>query len=50
MRTRLFKSGSSQAVRIPNRPADDVKIERQGDSLVEGMAILDNVRSSAVAA
>jgi antitoxin VapB len=39
MRTRLFKSGNSLAVRIPKElhfdaPADDVEIERQGDSLV----------------
>ncbi len=39
MKTRLFKSGNSLAVRIPKElhfdaPADDVEIERQGDSLV----------------
>ena len=39
MRTRLFKSGNSLAVRIPKElhfdaPADDVEIERQGDSLI----------------
>ena len=38
MRTRLFKSGNSMAVRIPKQlhfeaPAE-VEIERQGDSLV----------------
>ena len=39
MRTRLFKSGNSLAVRIPKElhfeaSADDVEIERHGDSLV----------------
>ena len=39
MRTRLFKSGNSLAVRIPKElrfdaPADDVEIERVGDTLV----------------
>ena len=39
MRTRLFKSGNSLAVRIPKElhfdpTADDVEIERVGDSLV----------------
>lgn len=39
MRTRLFKSGNSLAVRIPKElyfdaPAQEVEIERVGDSLV----------------
>ena len=39
MRTRLFKSGNSLAVRIPKElhfdaPADDVEIDRQGDTLI----------------
>lgn len=39
MRTRLFKSGNSLAVRIPKElhfkaPAEEVEIERVGDSLV----------------
>jgi len=39
MRTRLFKSGNSLAVRIPKElafddPAQDVEIERRGDSLI----------------
>jgi antitoxin VapB len=39
VRTRLFKSGNSLAVRIPKElhfdaPADDVEIERVGDTLV----------------
>ena len=39
MKTRLFKSGNSLAVRIPKElhfdaPAEDLEIERQGDSLV----------------
>jgi antitoxin VapB len=39
MRTRLFRSGNSLAVRIPKElhfdaPASDVEIERVGDSLV----------------
>lgn len=39
MKTRLFKSGNSLAVRIPKElhfdaPAADVEIERVGDSLV----------------
>ena len=39
MRTRLFKSGNSLAVRIPKElhfdiPADDVEIERVGNTLV----------------
>jgi antitoxin VapB len=39
MKTRLFKSGNSLAVRIPkdlhfDTSTDDVEIERQGDSLV----------------
>ncbi len=39
MRTRLFKSGNSLAVRIPKELhfealADDVEIERRGDSLI----------------
>jgi antitoxin VapB len=39
MKTRLFKSGNSLAVRIPKElhfeaPADNVEIERVGDSLI----------------
>ncbi len=39
MRTRLFKSGNSLAVRIPKElhfdaPAEDVEIERVGNTLV----------------
>ncbi len=39
MRTRLFKSGNSLAVRIPKElhfdaPVDDVEIERVGNTLV----------------
>jgi antitoxin VapB len=39
MRTRLFKSGNSLAVRIPkglhfDAPAEEVEIERVGDTLV----------------
>lgn len=39
MRTRVFKSGNSLAVRIPKElhfelPADDVEIERVGNTLV----------------
>ena len=39
MRARLFKSGNSQVVRIPNElrfepPAEEVEIERVGDGLV----------------
>ena len=39
MRTRLFKSGNSLAVRIPKElrfeaPVEEVEIERVGDSLV----------------
>lgn len=39
MRTRIFKSGNSLAVRIPKElafldPADEVEIERVGSTLV----------------